>query len=183
LGENGAITNAGNVGLAPYNVESKGVGVSTMQLPLGSAGAIVESNTKDPVADADLKAEFSRINDKINGHVHSFFGLGASSGPVDNQAVAAAVVRLPGGGVGLTEAQVAALLASQKGRPEILRAIIARVLVSRMGFEASSDVSLLPPGVASTLHTMPYITPSDSGTCPYSTKCPDAKHCKSKWPS
>jgi hypothetical protein len=63
-GENGAITNVGNAGLAPYNVESKGVGVSTMQLPLGSAGAIVESNTKDPVADADLKAEFSRINDQ-----------------------------------------------------------------------------------------------------------------------
>jgi hypothetical protein len=143
------------------NAGPAGVGVSTMLLPLDSAAGIVESNRKDPAADTDLKAEFTRINDKINGHVHSYYGLAAGS--VDHQAAAAAAMRVLGGGTGLSEAQFAALLASQKGRPEILRAIIARVLVSRMGFEAPSDVSLLPPGVATTLHTMPYITPTDSG--------------------
>jgi hypothetical protein len=165
LGEKGVVANVNHSGIAAYNTGGKGVGVSAMQLQLDSAGAIVESNTKDPVADADLKAEFSQINDRINNHVHSYFGLGSGqTGQVDNQAVAAAVARLPGGGVGLSEAQIAALLASQKGRPEILRAIIARILVTRMGIDASPDVTLLPPSVAATLHSMPYIIHTDSGT-------------------
>jgi len=137
------------------------------KLPADSAGAIVENKTKPHMDDPGLIRELDAIKHGINNHVRSFFGVERRHVvAVDNQAVAAKVARLPSGGLGLPESQIAARLESQNGRPEILRAIIARVLVTRMGLEAPQDETLLPRSIAGTLALIPRIAPNDSGTYP-----------------
>jgi hypothetical protein len=133
---------------------------STLEVPMDSATALVHNNLPQPVADTELATEYSRISDRINGHVQSFYGQGQVA---DHGNVAQAIAQVLGSGSGLAVGQLATLLASPSSRPAILRLTIGKILVSRMEVGGDAETSLLPAGTATTLSKMATVSASDGG--------------------
>jgi hypothetical protein len=145
--------------MGAYAGEKQHAGES-LSLPLDSAAAVIERNMGDPVSDKDLTDEYTKIDQKINNHVVSFYSKGQV--PTDG-AAAQTISNLLGSGSGFSGATVTALLANPQTRLILLRYAIARTLISRMDFESAPESSLLPAGVANSISGMPKVQHNDPG--------------------
>jgi hypothetical protein len=139
--------------------ESKsGTGISVGP---GTVESIVENHLPDEAADSLIISEFSKIDDKINNHVQSFF-KGVTSGNYDSLANVA--LREVGNKIPLTGTQIIKVLANVNNQTVVLRFLIAWIIVSRMALESSPESSLLPPGIAQAIQSMADIRSNDKGT-------------------
>jgi hypothetical protein len=129
-------------------------------LALATSASIIDTNLPDEAPDSLIQAGFSSLEDLIRIHVQTFLTHNSSA---DHLALARAVTAEVGNRLPLTQNQIYALLASPSNRPTVLRFIIAWIIVSRIGLESPPELSLLPPGVAQSIQTMPDIRSNDKG--------------------
>jgi hypothetical protein len=118
--------------------------------------AIIDANLPQPVEDKTLRDEFSKIAERISGHVQSYYVL---DGGIDTRAVAHIISQAIDSDP--PEEDITKLLSTVKGRASVLRYATARVMTSRMILE--SRESLLPAAVTLFAQTMPPLNIEDSG--------------------
>ncbi|QDS69004.1 hypothetical protein FKW77_009468 [Venturia effusa] len=110
--------------------------------PMGAIGgaAILENNLPQPKEDNAIIGDLSRIKSRIEGHVESYYATAGAN----NQAVAQALRAAVGSAFPVSMAKLQELLANPRKRPVILRAAIAWIIVSRIGFGSASNTTFLP---------------------------------------
>jgi hypothetical protein len=123
-------------------------------------GSIVDGHLPDEAADSVIISEFTKIDDKINNHVQSFFKNDSSR---DYNALADATLREVENSLTLTRSQINKILATANNRTAVLRFLIGWVIITRMALESPSESSLLPPGIAQAIQSMTDIRSNDKG--------------------
>jgi hypothetical protein len=139
-----------------YKDDSKKVPIVTKLVPDGSAAAVVENNLPQPTEDSTLAGDFQKINDRISGHIQSYYNLNAS---VDKLAVAQAIGQATGSR--LSTAQLTQSLSTPLGRSAVLRHAIAAVIIPRLSVHCDGSETFLPSVLA--LGQTTRMRPDDSG--------------------
>ena len=133
-----------------YASESKNPTSITVGLPGNSSAVIVENYLPQSREDNAITGDLSRIKNKIDGHVQTFYALSGGN----DQACAQALAAILGNQSPIPRAQLPALLASSRTRPSVLRAAISWVIISRIGPDSNPQESFLPVDVAGTLSSL-----------------------------
>ena len=133
---------------------------ATVSFPDDSAAVIVEHNLPQNLDDAAISSDFTKIDDKINGHVESFYSKGT---PTNSQASAQAILQAIGTESTLSLSKLSELLANPSTRPVVLRMAVARIIVSRLRLDSDPPQSFLPRAIADSVHSMLPIRSEDSG--------------------
>jgi hypothetical protein len=144
-----------------YNIKD-GATSSTIPIATASAAGIVESHLPQPLPDTDIGRLLSSIDTRLVNHMISFYGPDA---PATDEDIAAAITAASASGTPLpvSSEKLASLLTNPAHRSFGLRIVASSILLSRVGIEAPPEESLLPPGMASAIHSMPPIASGDHG--------------------
>jgi hypothetical protein len=144
---------AGNNAYAPPPHAEKGaVATGMISIPQDSSAAVIEHYLPPPTEDEQLKNEVSRLKDKINGHVQSYYH---SRSGTNDQAAASALVEVLGAQSQLPAERIPKLLADPATRASVLRYAVAWIIISRIGLECDANTCFLPWQLVSCVHEMP----------------------------
>jgi hypothetical protein len=134
-----------------YSNDPKKTTAVTMSIPENSSAAIVENNLPQPKEDNAITGDFSKLKNKLDGHVQTFY----QTGPANDQAAAQALAQILGERSPISTAKLLGLLSNPRSRPAILRSALAWIIVSRVGVECDPKDTFLPAQVTGAVHTLP----------------------------
>ena len=100
----------------------------TVSIPSGSASALVFSHKPQPKEDNAIIDEFSRLKNRIDGHVNTYYTRTGGNEKV----VLDALAQIRRNESPLPVGKLPGLLADFRSRPQVLRAAIASVILQRM---------------------------------------------------
>jgi hypothetical protein len=133
------------------SVEQKPAPSTTLTISKNSSMAIVESHLPQPLPDKAISDAFSKVSQKIEGHVLGFY---KNNRPFDYQSTAKAVLQTVGTKFPLSLLQTTRLLENGTTRPVILRAVLGHIVADRMDMESPTSDSFLPPIVSMSLQSI-----------------------------
>ncbi|KAF2691611.1 hypothetical protein K458DRAFT_3203 [Lentithecium fluviatile CBS 122367] len=130
----------------PYDTEHKS-GVAVRTTPVPSAGMVAGSSLPQPVEDATISKEVSRIRDNIKNHVQNFYHYQPVRGGIGSSELTALAAA-----TNLDAAVVEAMLVNTSTRGDTIRLFIAWAVLSRC--EGLRQLTLLPLELAPVLEAI-----------------------------
>jgi len=143
----------------PGRAAEKSLASATISIPQDSSAAIVENHLPQPVEDNAIKSELSKLKDRVNDHIQSYYDLAKMREPVAAQDIQRAL----GNVSSVPLEKFSRLLADPRTRPVILRNGLAWIILSRVGLECDPSISFLPRHVVSCVHDMLQARMNDGG--------------------
>jgi hypothetical protein len=134
-----------------YSQDLKKGTTVTMSIPEKSAAAIVETHLPQPKEDNAIIGDFSKLKNKLDGHVQTFY----QTGPANDQAAAQALAQVLGDRSPIPTARLLGLLSNPNSRPVVLRSALAWIIVSRIGVDSNPTDTFLPAQVTGAVHNLP----------------------------
>jgi hypothetical protein len=122
----------------------------TISLPEHSSAAIVETNLPQPVEDNTITGDLSKLKNKIDGHIQSFYNTTLTNDEAAVQALQQLLKDSP-----IQISNLAAQLSNPRSRPALLRLALAWTMISRIELECHGRASFLPTPVTGSVHTLP----------------------------
>lgn len=114
------------------------------------AAAIVENNLPQPKEDNAIVGDLSKIKSRVEGHVDSYYHTAGAN----NQAVAQALSAALSTAFPVSMAKLQESISNPRKRPAVLRAAIAWIVVTRIGFGSGPDTTFLPAYIAGTIRDL-----------------------------
>lgn len=134
--------------------EPKEAAIVTISIPESSSAAVIQNHLQAPAEERAITSDFSKIHDKIAGHVQSYY-RSTSAAPLNDSSTVETLSQVLGLNTGSElQHRLPTLLNDLNARTSLLRATLARIIIPRVDPESSPDESLLPREVAIFFHSI-----------------------------
>lgn len=126
----------------------------TISIPETSSAAVIQHHLPPPAEERVIVADFSKIHDKIAGHMQSYYRSNPSAlDPATIESLGRILDVNAGSGSPL-RSRLSTLLSDHNVRASLLRATLARIILLRVDPEANPNESFLPPEVTGLFRSM-----------------------------
>jgi len=141
----------GEYGSAHYAGDTKKSAAVTISIPENSSAAIVENSLPQPKEDNAIIGDVSKLKNKIDGHVQTFY----QTGHANDQGAVHALTQVLGEHSPIPAQRLKELLSNPRSRPNVLRAALAWVIVNKISLESDPRETFLPSNIAGAFNNLP----------------------------